>query len=396
MTEKLSTFSITTQAKTGALNNVIKINMLDDAVDFTRIKRILVIKLQHLGDVLLTTPLFGVLKQQYPQIEIDVLIYQETAPVLEANPHIRHIHAVDRSWKKKGIRFQLQREYRLLRELQRNRYDLIINLTDRWRGGWLTRVLRPDYSVSRPYAHRRGKLWRKSFSHISRVPQYNRHAVEANLDAVRRLGVQPLKDQKKLTLMVDAESEAKVRQLLQPHQSGDKKMIVIHPTSRWMFKAWNPEGFARVIDNLNALEFCVVLISGPASEEIDYVSAILEATASRVINFAGRLSLNESAALIKLADCFLGLDSVATHIAAAVNTPCVVLFGPTTDKVWHPWMVAHKVITTDFACRPCGLKGCGDGMVSECIQVIQPEKVVQAIESLTQGKALEQETECSA
>jgi heptosyltransferase-3 len=158
-----------------------------------------------------------------------------------------------------------------------------------------------------------------------------------------------------------------------------------------MFKAWTPEGFARVIDELNSLGCCVVLISGPARKEIDYVSAILETTDSQPINFAGQLSLNESAALIKLADCFIGLDSVASHIAAAVNTPCVVLFGPSTDTVWRPWMIAHRVIFTDFACRPCGLKGCGDGMLSECIQAIPPQKVVQAAASLMQVKAVEQE-----
>ncbi len=365
---------------------MIEINTLDDAVDFSRIQRVLVIKLQHLGDVLLTTPLFGVLKQHYPQLNVDVLIYRETAPVLEANPYIRQVHVIDRQWKQKGILFQLEREYALLRDLQKNRYDLIINLTDRWRGGWLTRILKPQYSVSRPYKHRRGRFWRKSFSHIYSVPQNNRHAVEANLDAVRRLGLQPAYDQKKLTCVIQSESEAKVQQLLQPYSFDGKKIIVIHPTSRWMFKAWHPHGFARVVDELDNLGFCIVLICGPAKKEIEYVNNILEMTNSRVVNLAGQLSLNESAAMINLADCFLGLDSVATHIAAAVNTPCVVLFGPTTDKVWYPWMVAHKVLFADYPCRPCGLKGCGDGMLSECIQAIPPENVIQAITSLMQDE----------
>lgn len=367
---------------------MIEIKTLDDAIEFSRIKRILVIKLQHLGDVLLTTPLVGVLKQQYPHLDIDVLIYKETAPVLQANPHIRQVYAIDRQWKNEGALFQLQREYALLRDLRSNQYDLIINLTDRWRGGWLARVLRPSYSVSRPYKHRRGKFWRNSFSHIYSVPQTDRHAVEINLDAIRRLGVQPQPQNKKLTFVVHTESDVRVDQLLQQHRPSNKKLVVIHPTSRWMFKAWNPQGFARVIDELDALGLCVVLISGPAKKEIDYVSAILEATDSQAVNLAGQLSLNETAALIKAADCFLGLDSVATHISAAVNTPCVVLFGPTTDKVWYPWMVAHEVISSDFACRPCGLKGCGDGMWSECIQVIQPETVVQAITSLIEDKTL--------
>lgn len=362
---------------------MIKINTLDDAVDISLIKRILIIKLQYLGDMLLTTPLIRVLKEQYPQLEIDVLIYQETASILEANPHVKQIYAIDRNWKKKGVFFQLQQEYALLRDLQQNHYELIINLTNRWRGGWLTRILNPTYSVSRSYSHRRGRLWRKSFTHIYSIPPANRHSVELNLDAIRRLGVTITNpESKRLTFIISSEAETKVEQLLVPHVSDNEKTIVIHPTSRWMFKAWNPQGFAAVIDSLNELNYRVILISGPAREEIDYVGAILQMTQSDVINFAGQLSLNETAALIKRADCFLGLDSIAMHLAAAVNTPCVSLFGPTHDNAWHPWMSSHKILSTDYACRPCGLKGCGDGMLSECIQAIQPDTVVQAITTL--------------
>ncbi len=361
---------------------MIEINTLDDAIDFSSINRILVVKLQHLGDVLLTTPLFNVLKQQFPHLQIDALIYQETLPVLEANPNVGAVYAVDRQWKKQGRLHHIKREYSLFRTLQNNQYDLIINLNDRWRGGWLTRVLSPRYSVSRPYKHRHGRFWRKSFTHLYSVPLGSRHAVEANLDALRRLGLQPQTDQKKLTLVIKPESQLKVKQLLQPGLPENKKIIVIHPTSRWMFKAWNPQAFAQVIDGLNRLDFYTILISGPARKEIDYVANILEHAKSRSLNLAGQLSLNETAALIQLADGFLGLDSVAAHMAAAVNTACVVLFGPTNNKVWYPWMVAHQVLSADFVCRPCGLKGCGDGMLSECIQAIQPDQVIQAISAL--------------
>lgn len=363
---------------------MIQINTLDDAVDLNRVQRVLIIKLQHLGDVLLTTPLISVLKEQYPHLEIDILIYQETAPILEANPHLRQVHTIDRHWKKKGILFQVQQEYRLLQALRHNRYELVINLTNRWRGGWLTRILAPKYSVSRAYSHRRGRLWQKSFTHIYGIPPANRHAVELNLDAVRRLGVTITNtDAKRLTFCVSAASEAKITQSL-PAESGQAgKLIVIHPTSRWMFKAWNPQGFAAVIDALHGLDFRVALISGPAREEMDYVLAILELTQTEVMNFAGQLTLNETAALIKRANCFFGLDSIAMHLAAALNTPSVALFGPTHDQVWHPWMAPHQVLTSDYPCRPCGLKGCGNGMLSECIQAVEPTTVVQAILQLT-------------
>ncbi len=351
-------------------------------MEFSTVKRILVIKLQHLGDVLLTTPLFSILKEQFPHLEIDVLIYQETKVVLEGNPYLQEMHTIDRTWKNQGVLYQLRHEINLARQLRSRQYDLIINLTDRWRGAWLTRFLRSAYSVSQPYPHRRGKFWRKSFTHIYRVPPRYRHTAEKNLDAIRRLGVQTLSSNKRLTFIPNTLSTEKARHILGEYQIEEKKIIVVHPTSRWMFKAWNAHGFAKVIDHLYDLGHCPILISGPAKLEIEYVRMIMKEVSSPAIDLSGQLSLNECGALIELADCFLGLDSVAMHIASAVNTPCVALFGPTIDKVWGPWMVRHNIITEQVHCRPCQLKGCGDGMISECLQLIKPETVIESVVSM--------------
>lgn len=355
-----------------------------DRIDFNAIQRVLVIKLQHLGDVLLSTPVFATLKLQFPHLQIDALIYQETFPILENNSYIDNTHLINRNWKKEGKFVQLQQELNLFKQLKNRKYDLIINLSDRWRGAWLVRVLQPQYSVSLPYSHRRGKFWKRSFTHIYRISTLYRHTVERNLDSIRRLGVRPTAGQKKLIYTVSQQAKDKIGVLL-TGQGDHKKLIVIHPTSRWMFKAWNPEGFAKVIDTLSSKGFQVALISGPGEIEVSYAEFILQKTQSQVLNFAGKLSLDECGALISEADCFIGLDSVAMHIAASVNTACVVLFGPTTDKVWFPWLVEHRIIAEDFSCRPCGLKGCGDSMVSECLQCIESEKVVAAVLSLVGG-----------
>ncbi len=359
--------------------------VIGDAVDFSGIRRVLVVKLQHLGDVLLTTPTFSVLKQQYPHLEIDVLVYRETAVMLKGNPDIDTIHTIDRSWKKQGVFFQLRQELELLGQLRKRRYELIINLTDRWRGAGLTRLLKPRYSVSQPYPHRRGKAWRRSFTHIYRVPQQNRHTVENNLDALRRLGVSVRQYRQALTFVAAKEAVDKVNRMIGSEWSSGKKIIVIHPTSRWMFKAWHVDGFARVIDGLYESGHCPVLISGPTDSELDYAASIKHRANAPFIDLSGQLSLEECGALIEKADCFLGLDSVAMHIAAAMNTPSVVLFGPTKEKIWGPWLVRHEIITEKTACRPCDLKGCGDGMVSECIRAIRPQVVIQAVQELTAG-----------
>ena len=87
---------------------------LADEVDFSTVRRVLVIKLQHLGDVLLTTPVFSVLKHLYPGIEIDALIYTETLPMLSGNPSVDVVHEVDRTWKTQGVQQLIKQEKQLL------------------------------------------------------------------------------------------------------------------------------------------------------------------------------------------------------------------------------------------------------------------------------------------
>ncbi len=361
---------------------MIEINTINDTVDFNKLNRILVIKLQHLGDVLLTTPLYHVLHHKFPSLTIDVLVYQETTDILQNNPDINQTYAIDRNWKKKGVFLQFSKELQILNQLKKNQYDLVINLTDRWRGAWLTRMINPAYSVSQAYKHKRGDFWRRSFSHIYSQPPAHRHTVETNLDAIRRLGQVIDTKNRNLILHVNQDVQLYAKNQIQPFLNQQQKLVVIHPTSRWMFKAWTPENFVKVIDLFKAKNYAVALVSGPASVEIDYVNNISKLCDQTVANFAGQFSLQQTAAMIKQADCLLGLDSVAMHIAAAVGTSCVALFGPTKDKLWHPWSVEHRIISEPYACRPCGLKGCGDGMISECLLAIKPETVVEAVSEL--------------
>jgi heptosyltransferase-3 len=358
-------------------------NYLVDGVDFSTVKRVLVIKLQHLGDVLVTTPIFSVLKQLHPEIDVDALIYTETVPMLSGNPWIDKIYEVDRSWKTQGLQRLTQQETQLLRQLKAGKYDLVINFTDRWRGAWLTRFINPRYSVSQKYSHKRGRWWMKSFTHLYSVPPKTpRHIVEVHLDALRRIGLLLLNADKKLTFNVGHDAELLTEQLLSEHRLESGGYIVVHPTSRWMFKGWSHSGFAEVFKQLTQAGYKLVLTSGPDLKEIDYVEKILELQEFEAVNLAGKLTLKELGGLIAKASCFIGLDSVSMHMAAALNTPCVALFGPSDERTWHPWLVRYEVISANYSCRPCNLDGCGSGKISECLQAIEPQKVVMAVQKL--------------
>ena len=101
-----------------------------------------------------------------------------------------------------------------------------------------------------------------------------------------------------------------------------------------------------------------------------------------VTDLSGALTLRELAALTARAKLFFGVDSAPMHIAAAMGTPVVALFGPSGEKEWGPWRVRHRVVATDYSCRPCGNDGCGGGKVSECLTRLPVERVHAAIDDV--------------
>ena len=107
------------------------------------------------------------------------------------------------------------------------------------------------------------------------------------------------------------------------------------------------------------------------------------ATRPRVVDLTGMLSLPELAALTGCARAFAGVDSAPMHIAAAMGTPALALFGPSSELAWGPWRVAQRVVvSTHHSCRPCGLDGCGGGKISECLTTLPVERVHAALQSL--------------
>ncbi len=350
---------------------------LPDAVPLDQVRRALVIKLRHHGDVLLASPVFSALKAAAPHIEIDALVYADTAEMLALHPAIRQVHGIDRKWKKLGPLGHLQAEWQLLQTLRHPGYDLVIHLTDHPRGAWLARAVGARWAVA-PKVKGRGGFWQKSFSHFISYPGVAlRHTVERNLDALRRIGLYPPAEQRQLSLVPGALAEARVAALLAQHGLADKPFIHVHPASRWRFKCWTVGGMAAVIAGLQAKGWSVVVTAAPDRAERDMVAAIGQQLDQPFVDLSGQLSLKELAALTARACLFLGVDSAPMHIAAAVGTPVVALFGPSGDQEWAPWGVPARVVASqNHPCRPCGLDGCGGGKVSDCLESLGAERVL--------------------
>lgn len=359
------------------------------------LRRALVIKLRHQGDVLLASPVFSALKSRLPDCEIDALVYADTAPMLTQHPAIGQVHVIDRQGRTRGALAQLRAEWQLFGALRARRYDLIVHLTDHPRGAWLSRLCRVPWAVA-PKVAGRGRWWRDAFTHAYRAPLHSaRHTVEKNLDALRRIGIFPGTDARSLTLVAGREADTRVDRLLDdlgvspepgaPPERGapSRRFIHVHPASRWFFKCWPVERMAALIDRLHDDGHTVVLSAAPSDSEMAMIGALQTRLKHPALSLAGQLSLKELAALTARARLFIGVDSAPMHIAAAMGTPTVALFGPSGDVEWGPWGVAHRVVASDaHPCRPCGIDGCGGGKVSDCLENLPVERVYRAVQEV--------------
>ena len=354
----------------------------DNRVSPNQLSTALIIKLRHHGDVLLTAPVFTVLKAYAPECEIDALVYSDTAAMLTGHPAITHVHAIDRAWKGLGVAAQAHAEWRLLSRLRARRYDLVVHLSPHPRGAWLCRVLQPRWAVA-PKLGGKGAFWSGSFSHFYPKTHTWRHNVEYNLDALRRIGIQPAAGDKRLTLVPGEKAEQRADALLAEHGLAEKGFILVHPASRWLFKCQTAQQTAALLSALHSEGQRLVLTSAPDEQERSLIAAIRAQTSAPVVDLSGALTLKELAALVSRARLFIGVDSAPMHIAAAMGTPTVAIFGPSGDPEWGPWNVESRIVASDVhPCRPCGLDGCGSGKVSECLTTLPVDKVLNAAHEL--------------
>ncbi len=348
--------------------------MVKDLVPIEACRRALVVKLRHHGDVLLSSPVISVLKRANPSMEIDALVYDDTAPMLDGHPDLTYLHTVGRNWRSEGLSARFSREKELFKDLKNRSYDLLVHLSEQPRGAWLARSLGVRYSVA-PKMADRGSFWHNSFTHLYPIAK-RRHQVEVNLDALRRIGIQPGPDERKVVFVLGEEAQRKVAELV------PEAYVHMHPASRWKFKCWSVEKNAELIDRLATHGLPVVLTAAPDPAEMQMVEDIAEKIAAKTINLAGKLSIKELGAVAARAQLFVGVDSMPMHLAAAMGTPTVALFGPSGEAEWGPWNVLHHVVSTTHSCRPCGLDGCGGGKVSDCLVRLPVDAAYEAAREL--------------
>ncbi len=305
---------------------------------FHNINSILVIKLRHIGDVLLTYPVFTNLRVSFPHARIYALVNKGTEEMITGHPDIDEILTID----KKDKNF-IKRNFFFPIEIRKKNFDLTIDLTSGDRSAIISFLSNAEHRISYD-PEKKGIAFKKYFySHIFKN-LHSKHTVTKNLNLLTLAGINshnidvffhiPEKD----TFFID--------NILRDRGISEKdKLVHIHPTSRWLFKCWDEKNWITLIEYLLLSNFKICVTCSPSGEEINIINNILYKFRrnDKIINLAGKITLKQLGAVSKKAVFFTGVDTAPMHIAAAVKTPVIALFGAGVNQ-WRPYGDGHFVL----------------------------------------------------
>jgi ADP-heptose:LPS heptosyltransferase len=333
-------------------------------IDPASIQRALLVRPRFAGDLCLVLPVLEHLARHAPGARVDFLAEQPYACLREGDPRLGEVIAVPR-------KPSAGESARLFARLARGGYDLVLDLfcnprTAVWTAATGAR-LRVGY---------RGKGWRSAV--------YNRHPVHEGKSAVRW----HLASIAALGWPVDADA---VPQLpLRPEEiaavrarvglSSGERVVAIHPGARWPTRQWDPMRYAEVARRA-AAKARVLVVGGPGEEEL--ARGIAEASGATAVT---GLDLRELAALLAACDAFVGPDSGPVHIAVAVGTPTVGIFGRNEPERFFPYPVSrgHRAVYSSVWCSPCNLDVCSH---TSCLRAIGPDFVWNALSEILERRA---------
>jgi heptosyltransferase I len=338
--------------------------------------RILLIKLSALGDVIQTLPTLEALREAYPRAEITWLVEEAAAPLLADHPALDVLLVSRRrswlaAWRQKEPLANAWQEFRsLVQSLRRRPYDLVIDLQGLLKSAFWTFLARSPRKV--------GFDRTREYSYLTlteRLPPYNpdEHAVQRYLRLAQHLGAAGEPVRFRLSLPVEA---GKNLESLWLEKSGP--LIVMHPGTRWPTKHWPPESFASLADSLIGERRAKVVFTGSPADRalISHIRSLMTLPA---VDLSGRTDLKALARLFYQAEVAVTTDTGPMHLAAAVGTPVVAVFGPTAPWRTGPFGPQHRVVRTDLSCSPCFRRQCPN---PKCLTDLGVPEVLAAVNDL--------------
>jgi heptosyltransferase III len=345
--------------------------------------RILVINLREIGDLLLATPLLRSLRRAWPQACLDVLTFCGREGIVRSNPDINNILSIP-------LRASKAEQWALLKKIAR-RYDLALSTQSGDRPLLYALAAASRRLALVPPKHPQN-AWKRWICQAWRVAdEWDTHVVRQNLWLAQALAIPSY-----FSLVPPPAQNL--------DNFGDNEdFAVLHLTPRWTYKRWTIPGWVQTAAYLRDSGLRIVLTGSDNDEENGYLAQALPQLPSDTLNLAGRLNFNQVTTLLQRARVYLGPDTVVTHLAAAIGTPTVALYGPTNPLKWSPWPVGYEqdrnpfalrgplqrngnvvLIQGDDACVPCHQEGCERHRHSDsrCLTQLRADTVIAALASL--------------
>ncbi len=300
-------------------------------------KKVLIIQTAFLGDVILATPLIANLKLKFPQAEIDFLVKKGNEELLNNHPDLRQVFTFDKKKKRSEI-------LRLIQLFRKNKYDLVINLHRFASSGLLTVLSGAKRKIGfqkNPFSF----LYSKAYPHQM---DQGLHEVDRNLNLISDLLIPTVRRPALYPKDADLKSVEEFQK---------QAYYCLAPASVWFTKQAPEAVWVQLMKQLNETGASIYLIGGPDDKNL--LDQIIETSKVKAVNLAGKLSIMQSAALMKGATRAFVNDSGPLHIASAMNTPVTAFFCSTvSDFGFGPLSDEAKILEIkDLACRPCGLHG---------------------------------------
>jgi len=352
-------------------------------------RRILVVATLRIGDVLLTTPLLRSLRRAWPQANITVLVFAGTEGILQNNPDIDGIITVSR-------RPTFFEHLHLLWQLWRS-YDLAISTMTNDRATLYARIA-GRHAVGALDAGAKHQWKRNLLSQYSETEIVNTHTVLNYLRLADLLGIQRCQE---VVMGWEPENIASVQSKI-PFDVEVESYVVLHAFPMYIYKAWRQDAWVELAGWLEQNGMRIVLTGGNDPAELANVKALQQLMPAGTVNVAGGLGFSEVAYLLSEARAYVGPDTVVTHLAAAVGTPTVALFGPSNPVKWGPWPKGYgkdeepyRMVGTQHLgnvvllqgkgdCVPCMEEGCDRHInsLSRCLQELPVASVQMALNDL--------------
>ncbi|MFC1564146.1 lipopolysaccharide heptosyltransferase II [candidate division KSB1 bacterium] len=343
------------------------------------INKILIIRLSSIGDIILTTPLVRSLREKFDDAVIDYVVKEEYLDLVRTNHHLNDVIPFNKS----GGFTEL---IKLKRYIRSQKYDLVIDLHKNFRSVYLRSFLSGAKitKYKKNYFNRSLLVWFGINRFEKIIPVYRKYFY-----AVKDLGLDY--DESGTEVHIPEKEEKKVKNAL--NRSGydwKRPLIIICPGAGFATKRWKKEGYTEAAETLaREYDAFIGLLGGSGDKEL--CESIRTGMKKRAVNFAGSLSLLESAALLRESSLVITNDTGMLHLAQSQVRPVVAVYGPTTIELgYFPFMENSFVIQYDIACRPCthnGSEKCPRKHF-KCMNEIRTEEVIKASEQLIESEKI--------